>query len=265
VSSALYGKGILVTRPREQSDRLSHMIEQHGGHPILFPTMEIQDPPDLVPLHALIDQLESFDLAIFISPTAAQKAMNLIRGRREIPAGLRFAAIGKGSRKALQNFGIQDVITPIGKFDSRALLALSEMIDVQGRSVIIFRGEGGREELAEVLIERGARVEYAECYRRVCPNADSGALLKLWARGEIAAVTATSSEALRNLYDLVGKIGHHWMQNTPLFAFHPRIVDAACELGIRQAVLTPAGDEGLVAGMLKWFDYERSHGTPRPG
>jgi uroporphyrinogen-III synthase len=256
VNRPLQGKGVLVTRPRDQASRLCRLIEREGGRPILFPTLEIRDPPDLAPLHALIDRLDAFDLAIFISPTAVQKAMNLIKGRRELPPTLRFAAIGQGSRRALEAAGIGEVIAPRGKFDSEALLALPELAGVQGKRVVIFRGEGGREVLADELVRRGAQVEHAECYRRVSSHADSSALLKQWARGELHAVTVTSSEVLRNLYDLVGKLGQQWMKQTPLFAFHPRIVETARELGIERAVLTPQGDEGLVAGMLEWFGHE---------
>ncbi|MGH8671002.1 MAG: uroporphyrinogen-III synthase, partial [Burkholderiales bacterium] len=109
---ALRGRGVVVTRPAHQAQELCRMIAQAGGIPIRFPVLEILDAEDLCPLNALIDRLEEFDIAIFISPNAVNKAMNLIKVRRALPPGLRIAAIGRGSRKELKHFGVVDVITP---------------------------------------------------------------------------------------------------------------------------------------------------------
>ena len=250
--------GVLVTRPAHQAAHLAGLIESAGGRAILFPTLEIFDAKDMGPLAAVIDRLEQFDLAIFISPNSVNKAMNLIRARREWPAGLRCAAVGKGSGKELQRSGIGDVLVPPGKFDSEALLALPELQDVAGRKVVIFRGEGGRELLGEELTRRGAELVMVECYRRGKPvGADVGALLHQWARGEIDAITVTSGESMRNLFDLVGKLGQQWLKKTPVFAFHENIAAVARELGVEQVYVTPNGDEGLLSGLIEWRQKER--------
>ena len=80
-----------------------------------------------------------------------------------------------------------------------------------------------------------------------------GNLLRQWSRNEINAVTITSSEGLRNLYDMLGKLGRQWLKTTPVFVPHERILDVAHELGLEYAVLTAAGDDGLIAGMSEWF------------
>ena len=118
---------------------------------------------------------------------------------------------------------------------------------------MIFRGEGGRELLGDTLIARGAHVEYAECYRRGRPPADVAPLMRAWARHEVHAVVVTSGEGMRNLFDMVGKLGQAWLRNTPVFVPHPRIADAARSLGVREAVITDAGDEGIAAGLGAYF------------
>ncbi len=248
----LAGLGILITRPAHQSEHLADLIRQAGGKPILFPALEIVDVADLQPLNALIDRLAQFDLAIFISPNAVNKAMNLIRAQRSLPVRLQIAAIGKGSAKVLAQYGVQEVITPKQRFDSEALLALPQMQAVAGKRVVIFRGDGGRELLGDELSRRGALLEYAECYRRQKPQADNGKLLYLWARNELNAITVTSSEVLHNLFDLVGKLGQQWLKKTPVFVPHARIYETAQEMGLQQVFVTEAGDEGLVAGLVTW-------------
>ena len=249
----LAGRGVLITRASHQAQRLVDLVVAAGGEPIAFPTLEIQDVTDTAPLNALIDRLEKFDLAIFISPNAAAKAMNLITARRTFPADLRVAAVGPGSARELKHFGVGEILVPATRHDSEGLLDLPPLRAVAGKNVVIFRGEGGRELLGDTLMQRGARVEYAECYRRTRPAAATGDLLRRWSRNEIAAVTVTSSDSLRNLYDMLGKLGRQWLKTTPLFAPHPHIAEVARQLGVRSAVVTEGGDEGLVAGMVAWF------------
>ncbi len=253
MSSSLYGKGILVTRPQQQAEAFSARILAANGRPVPFPVLEILDTDDLSPLHALIDQLDTFDLAIFISPTAVNKAMNLIRSRRELPAGLRIAAIGQGSRRELAHYGLTEIIAPTLRFDSENLLAMEELQQVKNQRIVIFRGDGGRELLGDELEHRGAHITYAECYRRGRPDSNAGQLLRMWSRGEIHAVTITSSEGLRNLYDMLGKLGRQWLRTTPLFAQHERILSAASELGVKQGVLTGSGDDAMIDAMSDWF------------
>ena len=250
---ALAGRGIVVTRPVHQSAQLAELIRQHGGTPILFPVLEILDTEDLQPLNALIDRLDDFDLAIFISPNAVQKAMNLIKARRELPAKLKMAAIGRGSTKELKHFGVDNVITPAKRFDSENLLAMPELQDVTGKRIVIFRGDGGREVLGDTLISRGATIEYAECYRRARPNTSAGELLRYWVRNELQAIIVTSGEGLHNLYDMVGKLGRQWLIKTPLFVPHERIAQIAKELGLEQVIVTPPTDEAMLQGIIEWF------------
>ena len=98
-AAALAGRSIVVTRPREQSAGIAALIKAVGGRAMLFPALEIVDSGNRSALNALIDRLDQFDLAIFISPTAVNRAMSLIRVRRRLPGALRIAAIGEGSAR----------------------------------------------------------------------------------------------------------------------------------------------------------------------
>ena len=249
----LSDRNIVVTRPQNQAQELADLIRAEGGCAILFPALEILEADDPRPLHQLIGRLEQFDLAIFISANAAEKAMGEIVARRSLPDTLKFAAIGSGSRKALQHFGVKEVIYPATRFDSEALLELPQLRDVAGKRIVIFRGQGGREWLGETLAKRGARVEYVECYRRAKPASDTAPLERLWADKKLHAITVTSSEGLRNLYEMMGETGRELLRKTPLFVPHHRIAEVARELGLANPVVTAAGDAGLVKGLIDWF------------
>jgi hydroxymethylbilane synthase len=167
-------------------------------------------------------RLDSFDLAVFVSPNAIEQALAVILARRPWPAALRVAALGKSSERELARHGIMTSFRRRLRFDSEALLELPELIDAQGKRVIIFRGDGGRELLGDTLKARGASVEYVSCYRRARPQLDPAPLLKLWEEGRLDAVTLTSSEGLRNFFEMVGRLGQAWLSKTPAFVPHLR-------------------------------------------
>jgi uroporphyrinogen-III synthase len=243
----------VVTRPREQAARLAALVDAAGGRALMFPALQIEDPADLPRVRALIAALDRFDVAVFVSPTAAGRGLALVREQRELPAGLRVAAVGNGTARELRRLGVADVLVPEDGADSEALLRAPELQQMQGRTVILFRGEGGRELLADTLRLRGATVEYAECYRRVRPTADAQWLLAAWSRGEVHATTVTSREALSNLFEVVGSPGQHWLRATPMFVTHERIASAARALGVAEIHVTAAGDEALVEAMARYF------------
>lgn len=252
----LAGRGVLITRPRSQAQGLAALVAASGGEPLLYPALEIVDAPDLAPLHAILDGLEAFDIAVFISPSAVHKALNLLHGRRGAatwPARVRVAAVGRGSRRELERQGLREVIAPVAHADSEALLAMPELQQVGGHRIVIFRGDGGRELLGDTLAARGAEVVYAECYRRVRPAADFGPLLKAWARGGVQAVTVHSGTALANLYDMLGKLGQGWLRAAPLFVPHERVAAEAARLGVFTVRVAGPADEQMHAALVAYF------------
>jgi len=257
---SLKGRHVVVTRPTGQAAHLATELAARGARPVLYPVLEIRDIDDIAPVLDAAIRLESFDLAVFVSPNAIEKALALILPRRSWPAALRVAALGKSSERELARHGIHDVISPPLRFDSEALLELPELSAVQGKRVVIFRGEGGRELLGDTLKARGAAIEYVTCYRRAKPSLDPAPLLKLWEEGRLDAVTLTSSEGLRNFVEMVGHLGHAWLKKTPAFLPHVRIAEQARSLGLANVVPTAPGDDGLLAALMQYF---ASHGNSR--
>ncbi|MGQ0751319.1 MAG: uroporphyrinogen-III synthase [Betaproteobacteria bacterium] len=252
-AAPLAGRGIVITRPAHQADPLAEKVRARGGRVILFPTMEIVAPQDLQPFFAVVDRLEAFDLAVFVSPNAVMRAFDLITAPRRLPVRLAIAAIGDATVSALERRGVREVIAPAHSFDSEALLALPAFHEVAGKRIAIFRGQGGRELLGETLAARGAQVQYAECYRRIVPALSPAPLHDAWAQRALDAFVATSSIGLGNLVGMVGEAGAANLRATPLFVPHPRIADNASRHGFSGVIVTGAGDEGIVEGLCDYF------------
>ncbi len=246
-NKSLAGIGIAITRPIDQAKKLSALIEQAGATPILFPLIEITPLQDYSQFKSVISEIESYDWAIFISSNAVQNGMpHLVK--IGIPNQLKFAAIGPVTASELQSFGVKDVLTPVNKFDSESLLALPEMQAANGKKIMIVRGVGGRDVLAETLRARGAQVTFAECYQRINPQTNCDLLAQLYAEKKLHGIVVTSSEAMRHLLDLAGDAD--WLRNVTLFVNHARITELPLQLDLKVLVADALGDEAMLKKLL---------------
>jgi uroporphyrinogen-III synthase len=251
-SKPLTGIGVAITRPVDQAKKLAALITDAGGTPILFPLIEITPLADYSQFEAIVSDINNYDWAIFISSNAVQNGMPRLL-KQGMPHNLKFAAIGPVTANELEQFGVQAVLIPSSqaeqsnenkaRFDSESLLAMPQMHAMQGKKVMIFRGVGGREVLAETLKTRGGQVIFAECYQRVNPQTDSKILEQLWLDKKLHGVVVTSSEAMRHLLDLAGDAD--WLHNVTLFVNHARIAELPLNLDLKVAITNAVGDEAM--------------------
>lgn len=258
LTKPLAGRQIVVTRPSGQAEHLATLLLEEGAEPVFFPVFSIQPCADITPVVEAAVALDSFDLAVFVSPNAIEKALDIILPRRAWPQHLPCVAVGKMSEQALLGRGMKRVISPTLRFDSEALLELPELMAVEGKRIVIFRGDTGRELLGDTLTQRGAVVQRVACYRRLPTDADASVLLKRWEAGVLDAVTLTSSEGLRYFFASVGHLGQAWLRKTPTFVTHQRIAAQALELGLKQVIPTAPGDDGLIRELMQYYAH---HGT----
>jgi uroporphyrinogen-III synthase len=245
----LAGLRIVVTRPRGQSVALAQRIAQAGGIPLLFPLLEIVASEFGEDFSESLHQLPRADFLVFISPNAVQFGLAALRQAGVLlPPSLQIAAVGQGTARALRDAGYEHVLAPAQQFDSEGLLALPALQQVAGRHVVIVRGDGGRELLAETLRSRGAQVTYLNCYTRRPAVFDAQALRA--ARPD--ALSVTSSEALDALWAGLDAAAREELRVLPLLVIHPRIAARAQQQGWRDVRVTGSGDDGLLAGLIAW-------------
>jgi uroporphyrinogen-III synthase len=245
---SLAGRGVLVTRPRELAQGLAQRVEAAGGRAIVFPAIEIEPVAPSGPV-------ARYDAVVFVSPTAVDQ------GSRWIGAGAKVLAVGAGTAHEIMK-SREDVIFPASGADSEALLALPELAQVAGKRILIVRGAGGRSLLGDTLSARGARVEYAECYRRVRPQGDAAPVLAAQAAGGLHALTVNSGEALQNLLALLGAGGWSRLRELPLFVPHPRVAAQASAALAREVVVAGAGDDEMIARLVAYFSDDRERNRP---
>ncbi len=243
-----------MTRPQHQAAKLCALIATHGGQAISFPSIAIQPVDARNNILAGNDALSKYDFVIFISRNAVKIAFDHYLHNARLPRRLQFVAIGAGTKDALAAFNIIDVLQPDGRADSETLLQLPafQTEKLTGKKILIIRGVGGREYLAENLSRRGADVDYAEIYRRCLPKYEVKDTHKIWQDGQPAAIIVSSNESLINLVKLTLEIDKPQLFNTPLVLMSARNDAVAKEWGFvaKTRIATDKNDAGLLSALL---------------
>lgn len=250
----LEGLHLLVTRPQEQGQRLASTLQALGARTSLVPLLGIETlDPDQDTRQALLD-LDRFEVVVFISRNAARAGLDAIAQYwPQWPIGLQVMAVGRSTAAELEAAGLR-VITPAEE-TSEGLLALPELQAVAGKRILIIRGLGGRETLAEHLRQRGARVEYAQVYRRILPREAAPHLEDLLAGPPPDVVLLSSGEALAHWQDLAGD-----KAMTPaLLVVSARIEEEARAGGATRTILSRgARDADVVEALCHWAQQRTS-------
>lgn len=237
---------ILVTRPAHQAQALCDLVTANGGIAIRFPVIHIQPLTDEAQQAQGI--LQAYDLAIFISANAVQYAQPILAGHNN--AHLQLAAVGNSTANAIRALGYPLPLVPPQDFNSEGLLALPELQHLHGKRVLILRGEGGRELLAQSLRQRGAQVDYLNLYRRCLPALDPAAHPWL-ANGAIDSIVISSREGLQNLLQLLPN--PPWLAAKNWAVMTASIAEQLRQAGMqgRIAVAPSNNDAGLLQALLE--------------
>jgi uroporphyrinogen-III synthase len=256
----LTGCTVVVTRPSGQAESLLKRLASAGANPIPFPVIAIQALPVHTPDAQTRQQVAGCDLAIFISRNAVRHGLPVIEQAGGLAPGVRVAAVGKGTAEELDRHGVHVDLLPSRGASSEALLAVLADDTISGKQVLIVRGVGGRELLADTLKSRGACVDYLECYQRVLPDTDAHILPRLHGEGQVDAIVVTSLEGLRNLERLVPDTEKSTLRSVRLYVVSAAMVDLCADLGYKlKPVLmdSPSDDDIMTALQMHCRDEYR--------
>ena len=269
-------KTIIVTRPSGQArqliELLTHAIDNSGvakrslPEIVSLPLLTIVPKADAVLADHIASVLKDADLAIFVSPNAIESVMRLLErdwqafSKKVIPIGV----MGGSSRLALQNHGIgnEEKPTPIiipqhnTQWDSEGLWheLQAQGWDWKNKKVVIFKGEGGREWLADTLKEAGASVVAISCYTRIPLDIDNPAWQAIHNMDFSKSLwILTSSEAVRYLGSVIKDQFTRDLSAASALCPHHNIADAAETIGFGEVFTIESGDEALTKACLAWL------------
>jgi uroporphyrinogen-III synthase len=264
-AGVLAGLRVLVTRPRGQSAGLVALIEKRGGTAIRFPVIDILPVDEPRAARLALASLDSFDRVIFVSPNAVEHGLALMDSPNGWQIRAALTALGASTAAALTRAGLGPVLCPAGSASSEALLALPELQGdgLAGSRILIVRGEGGRELLGATLSERGARVQYAEVYRRARPATEGGGFDYHTRHGGIDTIVITSVQGLENLFALLGEGAVGWLRKAGYVVASDRLAVRVHAMGIVDPSMVAAGadDESLVEALIRWREIHPENGS----
>jgi uroporphyrinogen-III synthase len=241
---------VLITRPAYAVAGLVQQLKKLKAIPELLPTIEIHPMPNQTALKHALAQLPTVYMAIFVSRAAVQFGMAAIKQYGEPLPALQWAAIGPGTANALQQHAIHQIITPTKPpYETESLLALADFHTIAGKRIFIFKGNGGRALLSQVLQERGAIVQPVEVYKRTLPNINMVEKLTTWKHYPIDVIVTTSAECLNNLLLLMGP-DVPWLKQIPLVVVGPRMYELAKSQAFKLPIVAPGADDASIIKVL---------------
>ena len=249
----LFGRRILVTRPRRQSEGLERRLEELGAAVYSLPAVEIGPPPDAAAVQRIFDRLAEFQWLVFTSVNGVEGFFaQLIESGRDWRAvgHLQFAAIGPRTAEALKAKHLHaDVVPPVYCSES---LAAALAPRVAGQRVLLARADRGREILRE-LLATVASVEQIAVYAQLDAVDADPVVLELLRSGAIDSVTLTSSNIVRSFARLLDdQIRKRLGSEVRVVTISPVTSAAARECGITvNAEAVEYTMDGLVAAVLK--------------
>jgi uroporphyrinogen-III synthase len=245
---------VLLTRPAEESAALAAALSEAGIFSSSLPLLDIEPLPVTPEQQAVFGDLGRYCAVIVVSKPAARLAVQqLDQAWPQLP----WFSVGAATAQVLADHGLC-VHYPQTGDDSEALLqlpALREAIARPGARVLILRGEGGRELLAERLREQGASVDYLELYRRFLPAYDTGVLTQRIQLERLNGLVVSSGQGFLHLQALAGP---DWPQvaQLPLFVPSPRVAEMARAAGAEKVVDCRGANAAALLVAL------RSHAVP---
>ncbi len=238
---------VLLTRSAADNARLAVRLGACGIETISVPLLDIEAVEESAAQRNLMLELDRYHAVMVVSPVAARLGLErLDRYWPQAPVGIEWMAVGGTSAAVLEEYGL-GVHTPRSGQDSEALLKLPIWADLLQKTdlrVLVWRGNGGRELLADRVREAGGRVDYLELYRRTAPQDLPDALRGAQQQG-VQGVVITSGQALAHWHEAAGS---SWSQQSRWRCWVPsqRLADQARSLGCDDIIVCNGADDGAV-------------------
>jgi len=196
----LFGRGVLVTRAREQAAELAAALRSVGAAPIFEPMIELvptADPDIVRRIETAVAEIDHYGAIVFTSSNAVRFFARALEdapgGQRALALGTRTFCVGDRTAQVALAAGFPVHVVASGRSDAEALLAhlLRALPDGSAR-VLIPGSQIARTVIADGLRAAGSEVDAIAFYENRRPEIDVDGLRARLVRGEMHALTFTS-------------------------------------------------------------------------
>ena len=215
---------LISSRPQGTNVQLSDDLKNSEIKLLSFPLTEIHPLNNYQIFDGVIENIKTYQHIIFISTNAVHFFLERVKKLSlQIPKNLIFSSIGPTTKLLLQKKLSVDVHSPIKTFDSEHLLKEKIYNNVEGQKILIIRGEGGRETLKNALEEKGAIVNYGECYVRKYVDIDLNQLKNDLVNYHHQFILFSSTNSAKHFIHQLSKVDSRWLQNIKIIVNHKKI------------------------------------------
>jgi uroporphyrinogen III methyltransferase/synthase len=242
----LFGKRVLVTRPREQARELVQRLEAMGAHAIEAPMIRIEPPDDYGPLDEACARIGDFDWIVFASVNSVDAFLDrLLRGATDLRAlgRARLCGVGPVTSERLAKRGLKVDVQPPDFRAESMVRAIVEKVDghVSGLKVLVPRADIGREVVADELGSLGADVTEVVAYRTVVVEPEREGepdIYRMLLERRIDVVTFTSPSAVRNFMRVLGpEQAADLLRTTVVASIGPVTAEAASQAQVETTIM----------------------------
>ncbi len=201
----LLGKGIVVTRAREQASGLAKSLSDLGAHVLQFPTIEIHDLPDYTEVREHMGKLNEYQWLVFTSVNGVKyfwKELALQKKDSRALNAIKVAAIGPATADALRERGIEPDFVP-ERYVAEGVVEGMLALGMKGQKILLPRAKEAREVLPEELRKAGATVHVLPIYETKPAGARKDEVLKAMQENQLHCITFGSSSTVDNFISLI--------------------------------------------------------------
>ncbi|AXO60064.1 uroporphyrinogen-III synthase [Ectopseudomonas oleovorans] len=245
---------LLLTRPAEDCAALAQTLGAQGVFSHCMPLLAIEALDETPEQRSAFADLQRYCAVIVVSKPAARIGLQLLAQHGAPTPDLPWFSVGAATAAVLAEQGLGVHFPDLGD-DSEALLALpalQQAIAAPAPRVLILRGEGGREFLAESLRSQGVSVDYLPLYRRVLPQYAPGELSRQVRAERLNGLVVSSGQGFEHLLQLAGD---DWsaLARLPLFVPSPRVAEQARAAGAQIVVDCRGASAAALQAALEQF------------
>jgi uroporphyrinogen III methyltransferase/synthase len=198
----LFGKKILVPRPRKQAGELSQLLENYGADVLEVPFIEIEEDYDRDSITNVFTDIASYEWIVFTSANGVDLFFDLLDKAYEDVRSIglsQIATVGKATARAVRNHKLKVSLIPETANSNALAEALIEHQTLDNVKILLVTGDKNSDILFKRLQDEGrAIVDRLPLYKNVRTDLSKNENFERFKEEGADLVLFTSSSTVHN-------------------------------------------------------------------
>lgn len=249
----LFGKKIIVTRPKSQNRGLIDEIEEYGGEAIEIPVMEIVEQGDPEEIDQVIENIDTYNYLIFSSTNGVNYFFKHILTKgldSRLLGGKTIVAIGSVTANTLLAYGIKADIVPVSYVSESVIDKLKSLLKSEDMVLLIGATDSRlflQEEISKICSSRILRI-----YNKIKNELIKEKLQDVLGQDRIDYLIFTSPSTVRYFLELLESESYGSLKDIKIISIGPTTSDYLRKVNLsiyREA--DEHNDDGLLQCILE--------------